>query len=175
MLQASPQLMSAALWSFEVDHSAPATYLADGALLRETTAQGLSPSTVRSAIEVRSADATLNLELIMPDGSGLYDAAPAALGDMLLFHWLPIFSDAAYRLLLREGCAADEFIECRFRVQSDVPYKLHVPLIAHEVIDFARSVALHSIPLHRGVYEGRSWASAAMLSRAGSRAPPGPR
>jgi len=36
----------------------------------------------------------------MPDGSGLYDAAPAALGDMLLFHWLPIFSDAAYRLLL---------------------------------------------------------------------------
>jgi len=167
--------MSAALWSFEVDHSAPATYLADGALLRETTAQGLSPSTVRSAIEVRSADATLNLELIMPDGSGLYDAAPAALGDMLLFHWLPIFSDAAYRLLLREGCAADEFIECRFRVQSDVPYKLHVPLIAHEVIDFARSVALHSIPLHRGVYEGRSWASAAMLSRAGSRAPPGPR
>jgi len=139
--------MPAALWSFEVDHTSPATYLADEALLRESLLGGLSPSTVRAAIEARCRSTPLTLDLVAPDGVTLYEQA-VPVGDMLLFNWLPVFSQRAHDLLLSEGCRRDEFVDCRLRVLAGIPFKLHLPLQAFAVIDFARSVALHTIALN---------------------------
>jgi len=138
--------MFSSLWSFEVNHTAPATYLADEVLLRETTKAGLSPSVVREAIAARLAWAPLTLELVEPDGTSLIEQS-VPVGDMLLFNWLPIFSERAYELLLAEGCEASVFIDCRLRVLCDTPFKAHVPLQSYDVIDFARSIALHTVPL----------------------------
>ena len=139
--------MSSALWSFEVDHSVPATYLADEALLRETVRGGMSPVVVRTALAERPAGHPLTLDLVQPDGKALYEQAVPA-GDVLLFNWLPVFSDRAYRLLLAAGCNDDEFVDCRLRVLGDIRFKVHVPLRSYDVIDLARSVAMHSLPLN---------------------------
>jgi hypothetical protein len=138
--------MSAALWSLEVDHTAPATYLADEELLRETTKSGLSPSVVRSALAAHLDKDPVTLELVAPDRRSLPEQS-VPVGDMLLFNWLPVFSEPAYRLLLAEGCRAEEFVDCRLRVLGNTRFKVHVPLESYDVIDFARSVALHAIPL----------------------------
>jgi hypothetical protein len=138
--------MSTALWSFEADHTAPATYLADEVLLRETTKGGLSPATVRKALAANSGEHPLTLELVKPDGKTLFEHA-VPVGDMLLFNWLPVFSKRAYHLLLAEGCAAEEFIDCHLRVLGNTPFKAHLPLQSYDVLDFASSVALHSVPL----------------------------
>lgn len=138
--------MSSALWALEVDHTAPATYLADEALLRETSKGGLSPLVVRNALAAYRDKDTFTLELVAPDGTSLLDHS-VPVGDMLLFNWLPVFSERAYRLLRDEGCKAEEFIDCRLRVLGNTPFKVHVPLQSYDVIDFARSVALHSIPV----------------------------
>jgi hypothetical protein len=66
---------------------------------------------------------------------------------MLVFNWLPVFSERAYNLLLAEGCNAEEFIDCRLRVLGDTPFRVHIPLQSYDAIDFARSVAMHSLPL----------------------------
>ena len=139
--------MSVALWSLEVDHTAPATYLADEVLLRETVKGGLSPATVRSALAAFSAVCPLTLDLVKPDGKGLYEHA-VPVGDLLLFNWLPVFSKRAYDLLLAEGCNAEEFIDCRLRVLGSTQFKVHVPRQSYDVLDFARSVAMHSVPLN---------------------------
>jgi len=138
--------MSAALWSLEVDHTAPATYLADEVLLRETLKGGLSPATVRSALAACSTGSTLTLDLVKPDGKGLYEHA-VSVGDMLLFNWLPVFSERAYDLLIAEGCDAEEFIDCRLRVLGNTHFKVHIPLQSYDVLDFARCVAMGSVPL----------------------------
>ena len=138
--------MSAALWSLEVDHTYPPTYLADEALLKASILGGLSPSTVRSAIAEHCRSSPLTLDLVAPDGFSLHKQA-VPVGDMLLFNWLPVFSQRAYELLLSQGCTCKEFIDCRIRVLHETPFKLHVPLEAFSVIDFSRSVALHTIAL----------------------------
>jgi hypothetical protein len=138
--------MSSALWSLEVDHTAPATYLADEVLLRETSKAGLSPSVVRNALAAHLDKDPFTLELVAPDGRSLLEQS-GPVGDMLLFNWLPVFSERAYRLLLAEGCRAEAVSDCRLRVLENTPFKVHVPLESYDVIDFARSVALHSIPL----------------------------
>jgi len=138
--------MSSTLWSLEVDHSAPATYLADEALRREASKAGLSPSVVRSALAADRAQGPFTLELVAPNGTSLYEQS-VPVGDMLLFNWLPIFSERAYQLLIDEGCDADEFIDCRLRVLGNTPFKIHVPVQSYDVIDFTRSVALHALPL----------------------------
>nr|WP_316643375.1 hypothetical protein [uncultured Roseateles sp.] len=139
--------MTAALWSFEVDHTAPATYLADEILLREILKGGLSPAAVRQSLSEHAAKCPLTLDLVRPDGRALYDQA-VPVGDMLLFNWLPVFSERAHQLLLAAGCAAEEFLDCRLRVLSNTPFKVHIPLKSYDAIDFARSAALHSIPLN---------------------------
>jgi hypothetical protein len=139
--------MSAPLWSLEVDHTAPATYLADETLLRETVKDGLSPATVRNALAASSTGHPLTLDLVKPDGVGILEHA-VPVGDMLLFNWLPIFSERAYDLLLAEGCSGDEFIDCRLRVLGNAQFKVHIPVHSYDVLDFARSVALHSVALN---------------------------
>ena len=143
-------MMSSALWSFEVDHTGPATYLADEVLLRDTVKHGLSPAAIRTALAKSYAAHPLTLELVRPDGRTLYDHS-VSVGDMLLFNWLPVFSERAFGLLLAEGCKDEEFIDCRLRVLGNIPFKVHVPLQSYDVIDFARSVAMHSIPLDPSV------------------------
>lgn len=138
--------MSSTLWSFEVDHTAPATYLADEVLLRETGKGGLSPAVVRNALAERPTTCPLTLDLVKPDGKALYEQA-VPVGDMLLFNWMPVFSERAYRLLLAAGCNVDEFIDCRLRVLGDTPFMVHLPLQSYDVIDFSRSVAMHSLPV----------------------------
>ncbi len=139
--------MPSALWSLEVDHTAPATYLADEALLRETLKDGLSPATVRRALATSLSGRPLVLELVKPDGVGLLEHA-VPVGDMLLFNWLPLFSRRAYDLLVAEGCGAEEFIDCRLRVLGNTQFKVHIPLLSYDVLDFARSVAMHSVALN---------------------------
>jgi hypothetical protein len=139
--------MSPTLWSLEVDHTAPATYLADEVLLRETLKDGLSPATVRGALAAFSAGCPFTLELVKPDGKGLLEYA-VPVGDMLLFNWLPVFSKRAYDLLLAEGCHAEEFIDCQIRVLGKTQFKVHIPLQSYDVLDSARSVAMHSVPLN---------------------------
>ena len=70
-----------------------------------------------------------------------------SVGDMLLFNWLPVFSERAYHLLLDKGCQDEEFVDCQLRVLGESAFKLHVPLQSYDVIDFARSVATQEIPL----------------------------
>jgi hypothetical protein len=137
--------MSSALWSFEVDHTAPETYLADEVLLRETVKGGLSPGTVRSALKAHLGERPVTLDLITPDGKGVYERA-VYVGDILLFNWLPIFSARAHELLLTEGCKAEEFLDCRLRVLGQASFQIHVPLQSYDVIDLARSVAMHTVP-----------------------------
>jgi len=138
--------MSSSLWALEVDHTAPATYLADGALLREISKAGLSPMGVRNALAPYLAKDPFTLELVAPNGSSLLEQS-VPVGDMLLFNWLPVFSERAYRLLCAEGCNSEEFIDCRLRVLESTPFKVHAPLQSYDVIDFASSVSLHSIPI----------------------------
>lgn len=138
--------MLSPLWSFEIDHIAPATYLANEVLLREMNRGGLNSHIVRSAIKAQLGDALLTLELVKPNGVELYENS-IAVGDMLLFNWLPIFSYRAYQVLLETGCDQAEFIECRLRVLGETPFWFHAPLQSYDVIDFSRSVALHSISL----------------------------
>ena len=138
--------MSEPLWSLEVAETTPGTYLADEKLLAATLQGGLSSATVRTAIAQSLGSAPLTLELIRTDGKGLHDKA-VAVGDILLFNWMPVFSESAYELLLSEGCSEAEFLDCRFRVLGSRSFKAHIPLLNYDVIDFPCSIAMHSIPL----------------------------
>jgi hypothetical protein len=139
--------MSTPLWSLEVDHTAPATYLADQEFLIAMAKGGLSPATFRTAVAERFSKIPLTLDLVKPDGEALYEK-PIPVGDMLLFGWLPVFSERAYELLLSAGSKAEEFIECRLRVLGSAAFLIHAPLQSFDVIDLARSVAMHSLPVN---------------------------
>ena len=138
--------MSEPLWSLEVEQTVPGTYLADEKLLAATLQGGLSPVTVREVIAQSLGSAPLTLELIRPDGKSLYETA-IPVGDILLFNWMPVFSESAYDLLLSQGCSDAEFLDCRFRVLGSRSFKAHIPLLNYDVIDFPCSIAMHSIPL----------------------------
>lgn len=138
--------MTVPLWSLEVDHSAPATCLTDDGLLQETLRGGLSPSVVRKAFADRLQSSPVVLELIQSDGKTFIES-DVPVGDMLIFNWFPVFSMAAYRLLLEEGCKPDEFINVRFRALGEQEFKAHLPLASYDAIDLHSSIATQTIPL----------------------------
>ena len=138
--------MTASLWALDVVESVPGIYLADEKLLAAIITEGLSPATARKAIAEALGDGPVTLELIRSDYK-IFHEKIESVGDILVFNWMPVFSEAAYDLLISEGCAESEFIDCRFRALGDRQFKIHVPLVQYDVIDFQNSIAKFSIPL----------------------------
>ncbi len=118
-------------------------YLPQQELYGELNAKGISVATARDVFEAAFGLDGPVFTLISSKGSLLPENATST-DDLLVWNWIPIFSERARELLLSLGAMPGDFARCTVGAE---PRHLHLPRACLDVVDFERSTFGHFLPV----------------------------
>lgn len=116
-------------------------YLPDENLLVSSIRNGLDPKYVRGILAGAEGGRGARFEVL-----GRTSKKERKLPDLMYWSWVPVFSSAAYEMLLEVGAANSDFLECGLVGVQDMAH-LHLPDRVENIIDINGSIFSHSVPI----------------------------
>jgi hypothetical protein len=89
---------------------------------------------------------TIELQVGRPNAS-VVETDFQKLPDMLVWGWVPVFSERVVAAMTALGCSIDEFWPCGFDTNPGEKYFFHLPEKHYDIIDFEKSKFRMILPL----------------------------
>lgn len=133
-------------WVMERQEGTLDVFLPSEAVTRQSSADGINPSTVRKALLDGFGNSGVVFQLVGRDG-GITADPLAQPTDILFWSWVPIFSDKACKLILELGGSQADFVRCEFASRPGDIFFLHLPIHSFDVVDLTTSQFTMMIPM----------------------------
>jgi hypothetical protein len=131
-------------WLIKPAESGLVAFIPDSAFAKQF---GQAPNMIaKRQIISSSAYGSIELQVGRPNASAV-ETDFQKLPDMLVWGWLPIFSERAVTAMTAYGCSIDEFWPCRFETNPGEKYFFHLPEKHYDIIDFEKSKFRMTLPL----------------------------
>lgn len=132
-------------WALEIGEGVLTVFLQNEELLATSHQQGVVPAAVRNAFENALAQHVF-FKLATTDGLTVL-TEHQELSDLLVWSWVPIFSERGRGLAAELGCTTQEFVPCQFETNPGEMHYMHLPARSYDVVDLDQSTFLMKIPV----------------------------
>lgn len=133
------------LWQLAQADGGLVAYIPNAEFLHAFGGHGTDVIAIRRALESFTGE-IIDLQVAKPSASAV-ESVRQTLPDMLVWSWIPIFSERVVNAMTDAGCLQDEFWRCRFDTNPDAKYFFHLPGRRFDIVDFVQTEFKMYLPL----------------------------
>lgn len=132
-------------WEMSAQEGTLFGHMPDETLLKRLTGSGRDFGAIRNVFDRAKAN-PVDMQLAKPSAATV-EKEKQEIPDLVIWSWIPIFSDRAVSTAIELGCGTDEFWPCRFQTNPEENFFFHLPTRSFDIIDMEKSTFRHFLPL----------------------------